>query len=204
MGGSPRVSLLPPEVHARGRARSLRRRLGLALVGVIVLVGVAVALASVSLIGAQSSLSAAQSQANSLLRQQAPYGVVTRVQADVAAIKAAQITAAQPEVAWQPYIKALEATLPKGMSITAIQGALATSASAAAVVPLQGPNIATIEVTVASPQDSITSWLNALPKLPGFVDATPGSVTAQQGKYAVDVTIHISKAALANRFPAAK
>jgi hypothetical protein len=87
------------------------------------------------------------------------------------------------------------------MSITDIKASLDASTGAAApVVPLQGPRIATLDVKVSTPQASISSWLNQLPTLNGFVDATPGSVTLNSGLYTVDVVIHVDKEALANRF----
>ncbi|HEY4267018.1 MAG TPA: hypothetical protein VGM94_02390 [Galbitalea sp.] len=204
IGGSPRVSLLPPEVHARGRARVVRRRLGIALIGAIALVVIGVGLASVSLISAQAAQRTAQNASDALLSQQTKFSAVTRVQADVAAIKTAQVTGAAPEVAWQPFIKEIEGTLPSGMTITGVKGALSTGTAGAVIVPLQGPHVATIEVTVSTPQNSISQWLNQLPTLTGFVDATPGSVTRLKDDFTVDVTIHIDKDALANRFPAAK
>jgi Tfp pilus assembly protein PilN len=205
IGSSPRVSLLPPEVHARGRARAVRRRIVFALIGVIALVAVAAGLATVSLLGAQSGLTNAQNTASSLAGQQAKFGIVTQVQSDITAIKAAQISVMQPEVEWRPYIKALEGTLSGGMTITGVQASLdlATSTPVAAI-PLQGPHIATLKVTVTSPQNSISAWLDKLPSLKGFVDATPGSVTQASGSYTVNVTIHISDAALAKRFTPAK
>jgi Tfp pilus assembly protein PilN len=205
IGATPRVSLLPPEVHARGRARAVRRRIVFALIGVVALVVVAAGLATVSLIGAQSGLLNAQNTASSLAGQQAKFGIVTQVQSDITAIKAAQISVMQPEVEWRPYIKELQGTLSDGMTITGVNASLdLVSATPTAAVPLQGPHIATLKVTVTSPQNSISSWLNRLPTLKGFVDATPGSVTKADGIYQVNVTIHVSDAALANRFTPAK
>jgi hypothetical protein len=52
------------------------------------------------------------------------------------------------------------------------------------------------------PQASISGWLDTLPQLKGYVDATPNSITAGTpgANYTVAVTIHLNKAALENRF----
>jgi Tfp pilus assembly protein PilN len=201
IGGPPRVSLLPPEVLGRKKARKLRRRLGLGLVGVIVVVAAAMALTSVAMFAAQKSMTNEQNRASDLASQQAKFGAVTKSQIDSQAIKAAQKTATLKEIAWQPYIAELQKTLTKGMSITAVDGSIDPDVQASATtIPLQGPRIATLKVTVSTQQAPISDWLISLQKLTGFVDATPGSVALEDGSYTVNVTIHISDAALANRY----
>jgi hypothetical protein len=205
IGGTPRVSLLPPEVHARKVARRLRRRLGFGLVGAVILVAAGMGLATVSLLASQTALAKAQTDATSLTSQQATYGAVTKIQLDSTSIKGAQKSATVKEIAWQPYIAALEKTLTPGMSISAIDASIDASAqSLVTQQPLQGPRIATLKLSVSSPQASISDWLDSLATLKGFVDETPGSVTLDGGKYKVDVVLHISDAALANRFTSQK
>ena len=47
----------------------------------------------------------------------------------------------------------------------------------------------------------VESWLHALAKLPGYVDASPGSVVLQsEGAYQVNMTMHINKDVLLLRF----
>lgn len=204
IGGQPRVRLLPPEVVARKKAGTLRRRLVFVLVGLVVVVAVALGLATVSMITAQNALASAQSQTTSLLQQQGKYGQVLKVHADVSAIQSSQKLATAQEIAWRPYILDLQRTLPAGASITSFSASIdAPFASAPAVTdPLQGPHIATVNATLSMPQASISSWLDTIPQLKGFVDATPNSVTAASGDklYTVSVTIHINDGALANRF----
>ncbi|MDQ1529177.1 MAG: hypothetical protein QOH77_967, partial [Actinomycetota bacterium] len=62
IGGEPRVHLLPPQVVARKKARAIRRRLGLGVVGVILVVGIAGGLAEVASVSAASALATAQSE----------------------------------------------------------------------------------------------------------------------------------------------
>jgi hypothetical protein len=200
ISGPPRVHLLPPEVHERKKSRELRRRLGFGLVGAIVLVAIATGLATVSMFGAQAALVVQQDQASSLASQAVKYSVVTRAQTDTEAIKHAQTMSMTNEVSWAPYIANIQKTLSPGMTITDVKASLEPSSGAPPLLPLQGPRVATLDIKVTTPQASIEAWLNQLPSLKGFVDATPGSVSLTEGQYTVDVVIHINKKALANRF----
>jgi Tfp pilus assembly protein PilN len=205
IGGAPRAHLLPLEVIASKKAKVLRRRLAAGLVVVIVLVGVATGLATVSQLAAQGSLAAAQTQSSALSGEKAKYVSITRVQTDISSVKTSQKSATAQEILWAPYIAELDSTLPSGTSITAIDASIDAAnaaTSAPSTDPLEGPRIATVKVTVNSPQASISNWLANLPKLPGFVDAEPQSVSRNEGgsSYTVVVNIHVNKEALSNRF----
>jgi hypothetical protein len=204
IGGAPRVHLLPPEVLARKNGRRLRRRLGVGLIGAVVLVAAGMGLATVALLASQHSLTDAQKQSTDLSSEQAKYSAVTKLQLDSAAIKVSQGTATAQEIAWRPYVADLQKTLTSGMAITAIDASLDDPNSGAAAVPLQGPRIATMKVTVTSPQSSISDWLVSLQTLTGFVDETPGSVTLVDGEYKVNVVLHINSDALENRYATKK
>jgi hypothetical protein len=47
---------------------------------------------------------------------------------------------------------------------------------------------------------SIPDWLRAMVKLPGFVDAIPGSVTRSGDSYVTQVLMHIDSGAFSLRF----
>ncbi|MCU1508795.1 MAG: hypothetical protein JWR53_1818 [Glaciihabitans sp.] len=207
VGGSPRVHLLPPEVSQKKRSRQLQSRLGLGVVAVLAVAALAVAGAYLATLNAQTGLLSAQSASASIAVQQRKYVAVTQVETDVAAIKKAQIRATAKEIAWAPYIDKLSGTLTEGMKIVSLEAGIdgAFLPSTTVTVPLEGPRIASLKVTVTTPQKSIATWLDNLTSLPGFVDATPGSVDQDKGSsYKVVVDLHINDAALANRFPAPK
>jgi hypothetical protein len=204
VGGEPRVHLLPKEVVGRKKAKALSRRLGLGVVGVVVIVGAGLVAATLSMSAAQGALSTAQAQTASIAQQQAKYGEVTKIKADASSIQASQKLGTAQEIAWQPYIAALQSTLPAGASVTTVAAAIDSpfqAPSATAVIPLEGPRIATVTVTLTMKQASISGWLDSLVNLKGFVDATPNSVAIDpNGNYVVSVTIHVNSGALANRF----
>jgi hypothetical protein len=204
IGGEPRVHLLPPQVLARKKGRALRRKLGVGLVGVIILVAVGVGLASLSLASSQSALLTAQQESSSILQQQAKYGDVLKVKADAATIQSGQKQATSQEILWQPFISSFEALMPADASVTTMNASIDSPFAVAPPItdPLQGPRVATVTATLAMNQSDISGWLTTLTSLKGFVDVTPNSVVLipNGGNYAVSITLHLSKDALANRF----
>ena len=210
IGGEPRVHLLPQDVRERKQFKALKRRLLMVGAIVIALVIAGYGLATLSLTAAQSQLTTAQNATAQLSVQQSKYGAVVETNADIASILAAQKTATAQEILWIPFLTALESTLPAGASLdaanTQIDTPLGTAAGPTATtsVPLEGPRIATAQVTVLIAQADIPAWLNTLPHIKGFVDATPDSVTAPTttggGLYSLVVTIHINSDAVSNRF----
>jgi len=203
VGGPPRVDLMPPEIRLRRLQLRTRRSLRLALFGVLVVV-VAACAGTWALNGlAQAGLVEAAAQQQGLAAEQAKYSDVTIVNESIKLVQAGQIVGDSSEIDWQKYLTKLQATLPEGVTLTTVTVDSATplKSYAQTTTPLQGGRIATLEFTASSATlPSIPLWLNGLKTLPGFVDATPGSVDLTDAGYTADVTMHINADALANRF----
>jgi hypothetical protein len=202
IGGEPRVHLLPLEVSERKKIRQLKRRLLMVGAFVVVLVAAGYGLATFALTSAQGQLSATQATTAQLVSEQAKYGAVTKINADAAAIQQSQKTATTSQILWAPYLASIEATLPSNAAITAFTASIdtpfgGTNPNAAIAVPLQGPRIATLHLTVVMQQADVPTWLTTLPTLKGFVDGTPDSVTVATGSaYTVVATLHIDSKAV--------
>jgi len=207
LGASPRVHLLPPEVAQRQRTKSQRQLLLGVLGGVVALVIAGVGAATVLLFSANTNLGLEQSRSAGLVVEQRKYGSVTNVQTQVNDIKSAQLLGVAGEIAWDPYIASVQATLLPGMSIASIQTTL-IPAIAVRVSPdvAPPPYIATLLIEAHSPKAQISDWLNALGSLKGFVDANPGSVQLDDSThdYTVQVVMHVNKELLTGRFIAGK
>lgn len=205
IGGTPTVDLLPPEVKRERKAQRTRRSLALGVGGVAIVVLLAVGGAWLLSFAAQSQLSLAQGQTTSLLAQQAHYQKARTIHEEVGLIQAAQEVGASTEIAWTPYLDRVQATLPDDVTITAVS---IGSANPLAVYqqstdPLQGARIATLTFTATSPQlPTVPDWLKSLATLPGFEDATPGSVSLNTttGQYTVTITMHLNTHAFDGRF----
>lgn len=207
VGGSPRVDLMPPEIRLKRSQLRMRRRLRLGLLGVLVVVAVACAGAWAWGGLAQTNLAAAQSQQAALTSQAASFSAVTTLKDSIALIKAGQVVGDSSEINWQSYLTKLQATLPAGVVISTVTVDSATPLKpyAQTTTPLQGDRIAMLTFSASSATlPSIPVWLNGLKTLPGFVDATPGTVTLTDSGYTAQVVMHINSDALANRFAAKK
>jgi hypothetical protein len=208
VGGEPRVHLLPADVAERKNLRVLKRRLAMALVAAVVLVGAGYGLETFNLSSAQTQLQTEQATTAQLLAKQAQFSEVTKVQSDIAAIQAGQTSGTTQEILWAPFIKDMQATLPAGASIISFLGVIdlpSASGAPAAAVPLQGPRIATVNVTVSIAQGDVPGWLTALPKLKGYVDASPSSLTAPAAgsgvtNYTLILTMHLDEKAHSTPF----
>jgi hypothetical protein len=206
IGGEPRVDLLPPEVRAQRNAGAVRRRLGFAVIVLLALVVGGSGAAGIQAVQAQAGLAAEQARTTTLLVQQRKYIQVRSVQDEVGLIQAAQQVGTSTEIDWKKYLSQVQATLPANVTLdtVTIDSASPLTPYVQAAVPLQGVRVATLSFTAKSPTlPEVPAWLNALTALPGYTDASPGSVTLDAtGIYTVNITMHIDQAAYTNRFSA--
>lgn len=206
IGGEPRVDLLPQAVRRERSARAARGRLGVAVIIVAALVVAGIGLASIRAMQAQSALTAAQDRAVSLLVQQRKYIQVRTVRQQMALIRAGQQVGAATEIDWRSYLTSVQNTLPADVTLktVTVDSASPLAAYAQSTVPLQGARVATLSFTAESPSlPQVPAWLDALATLPGYTDASPGSVKREDsGTYTVDITMHINSDAFTKRFAA--
>jgi len=203
VGGLPRVDLLPPEVRAERRSGVAVRRAWMGVVGAAVVAGIAVGGATLHSIEAQDELVAAQADTQQLLLEQGKYTDVRETKADITLLTAAQAVAGATEIAWPSYLAQIQATLPAGVTVStiAIDQATPTEDYAQSDTPLQGARVGTVTFSAKSDTlPSVPDWLDGLATLPGYTDATPGSVTLEEGVYEATVTMHIDQRAFSNRF----
>lgn len=205
IGGEPRVDLLPLEVRKERKAKVMRRRLGLAAVGVLAIVLVGSAAATALSMQAQTRLSDEQARTADLLAEQSKYIEVRDVQDQVTLVQAAQQVGASTEIDWKKYLESVQATLPAGVTIDSVS---IDSASPMAIydqptTPLQGARVATVSFTATSAiLPDVPTWLKALAKLPGYADALPSSANldAATDTYKVNITMHVNDVAFSQRF----
>jgi hypothetical protein len=203
VGGSPRVDLMPPEIRIKRSQLRTRRNLRLGLVGVVAVTLVACGGAFAWNAVTQASLGLAQIRQQQLLSQQNQFGEVTKTSSEIALIQAGQRVGASTEVQWGPYLDALQAAMPAGMALTnvSVESASPVKSFDQPVVPLQGGRIATIAIQVSSSgMPSAGDLLDNLSQLPGFADASPGTVSLAGDGYQTTITMHIGTAALSQRF----
>ena len=203
VGGLPRVDLLPPEVRAERRGGVAVRRAWMGVVGAAAVAGIAVGAATLHSIEAQDELLASQADTQQLLLEQGKYTEVRDTQSEITLLTAAQAVAGATEIALPSYLAQIQATLPAGVTVStiSIDQATPTSDYAQSDTPLQGARIGTVTFSARSAElPSVPDWLDGLATLPGYTDATPGSVSLENGVYEATVTMHIDQRAFSNRF----
>jgi len=205
VGGPARANLLPPEVGIAARGRAMRRSASALVVLSLFLVIAGFAGASVLALVEQGKLDAANVRTDELVQEQSKYSEVQRVNSMLLAANAAQQVGTSTEIDWKAYLVSIQKSLPSGTLVTNVSADTATPIVdfAQPSVPLQGDRIGELRFTATSTSlPDVETWLEALAKLTGYVDATPGSVTlnAVTTLYEVTITMHINTDALLLRF----
>lgn len=203
VGGAPRANLLPPEIILKRTQRKTRQKLrvGVFAVAIAVAAGCVGSVAFSTAAAVQAS--AAQQELQGLVNQQLEYAQVKGLQDTIKAIHAGQQVGASTEIDWRDYLTSLQNTLPAGVTIdtVSVEEGTPMAAFAQPTAPLQGSRVASLTFTAVSTSlPSIPDWLRSMAKLPGFVDATPGSVKLEDGVYKADVLMHINTDAFTLRF----
>jgi hypothetical protein len=203
VGGQPRANLLPPEIILKRKQLKTRRslRAGVVLVAIVTVAG-CVGTFGISSV-AQVALAGTQAEQNALFLEQAQYSEVKDVQLTIETIKAGQQVGTSTEINWRDYVIALQATLPAGVALQTVKIEAGTPMSVftQSDAPLQGERVGAITFTATSATlPSIPDWLRGLVKVPGYVDAIPGSVKSEGGVYTAEVLMHFNSDAFSLRF----
>jgi hypothetical protein len=204
VGGQPRANLLPPEIVLKRKQLKTRRALRFG----VVLVAIGTAAACVGTFGvsaaAQVQLQVTQQAQNALVLEQAKYQEVRDVQLTIATIKAGQEVGASTEINWRDFLFELQKTLPSGVILKTVkvEGGTPMEAFLQSDAPLlQGNRVGSISFSAYSKTlPSIPDWLRGLTKVPGYVDAIPGSVTEDGSGYSAEVLMHFNEGAFSLRF----
>jgi Tfp pilus assembly protein PilN len=203
VGGQPRANLLPPEIILKRKQLKTRRslRAGVVLIAIVTAAGCVGAFGVSSV--AQVALAVTQQQQQALVLEQAQYSEVSQVQQTIRTIVAGQQVGSSTEVDWRSYIVKLQKTLPEGVKITSVKVDTGTPMQLfpQSDAPLQGARVGAISFEASSKTlPDIPDWLRALATMPGFVDATPGSVKIEGSTYTVQVLMHYNTDAYSMRF----
>jgi Tfp pilus assembly protein PilN len=203
VGAQPRANLLPPEIILKRKQLKTRR----ALRGGVVLVALVTVAGCVATFGittaAQVQLAASQAEQRALVLEQAEYADVSELLRTIDTIRAGQRVGSSTEINLRDFIGAIALTLPKGVTLQTVKIDTGTPMSAfpQSEAPLQGVRVGSISFTATSKTlPDIPEWLRSLDAIPGFVDATPGSVKQENGIYTAEVLMHIDDGAFSLRY----
>ena len=202
-GGAPHANLLPPELRAKRKGKMLRQIILVASAGVVFFMAASIGAVSVQAGVAQADLAHAEARTNELLLESTQYSQVRSVQAQIDLTGAARSVATGSEIDWRAYLAEVRMVLPSAVTIdaVAIDSGSPWEDFAQSTVALHNPRVATLTLSLTSPSlPAVPQWLTNLKMLPGFADASPGSITrSESGTYVVDIEININADARANR-----
>ena len=204
LGANPTANLLPPMIKEARRTAALHRTLSFGVILVVGIVLVAILAASGRALISQSLLSQAQDHTSELLAAQDEYSEVRQVLTDIEVVGLARQVGASTEIDWMTFVGEVQATLPAGVVIQAFTVTSGTPVEdePQATVALQGERVATLTFTATSPGlPNVETWLAALKSVPGYEDASPGSVALTgEDQYTANITMHINHKAYSLRF----
>jgi len=207
----PQVDLLPPEVRAGRRLRRTKEWLSLMVVCVLLASIGGYAAAMFSAAAAQTELDGVHQETSRLMASQVKYAEVPKVLGGIASLQATRTAGMSTEVLWKPYLDALRAVTPAGVSMDNVTVTAATPMQAAAAVvdPLAPANVGQVSFTARSlTMPDTAAWLVALASVPGLAHPlfSTMSLTESGGAsyYQVTATVALTDQAFARRFVSAK
>ena len=202
----PQVNLLPPEVRASRALRVVKRWLAIVLVVAILASAGVVAFAILAQRGADRELADAGLRTEQLNAERSKYADVPLVLAAVDATKLARTRGTSTEVIWTPYLQAIAATAPAGVSVSNISVVSPWPAVTGTTTgsPFAAPGVGTITFTARSlTVPDTAAWLDGLETVPGFADAWFSDATRSTDAvtfYEVSGTVQLTEQAWALRF----
>jgi len=201
VGGLPTVSLLPSELRDAARGKTIRRALiGGVAVAVLVMGGLTAGATALSGM-AQARLDSANAETQTLIGQLGKFRDVQALQQSIALGDAAVKVGTSTEVDWQAQLDAIEADMPVGYAVTAVQADAATPVLdyPQGSTPLDQPRAASITISVATSDiTTLPPWLRKLRSVPAYADASATMTSDEVGGYTVQIVLHLSSKALVN------
>ena len=203
----PQVNLLPPEVAAARGLRVVKRWLVIALVVVVVVVGGVYALTLLAQREAEAELAQEQAYTERLLAEQAKYAEVPVVLAALQNSRDARWFAGSTDVLWQPYLRALAAAAPAGVSFDSVtfEGMEPGAQLLPPAVPVTSTSAGTLSFAARSlTVPDVAAWMDALETVPGLSDPVFSAVGVAEDEglvlYMVSATVSLDPSAWSHRF----
>lgn len=199
VGRPPQVSLLPPDMRDAGAVARHRRRLVALVVVAAVVGGAAVAGADSVQSTAERRLAAASQQGVALTAQVGKFAPIRALQTHIALAQAGVKVGGSTTIDWKTQIDAIQALMPAGYSVTAIEASGATPIGAyqQASNLLEPRRAATVTMTVMTPSigNEYENWLRDLRTIRAYADASATYTTGDVGTTIV-LTVHLTAAAI--------
>jgi Tfp pilus assembly protein PilN len=199
LGGIPTVNLLPPEVGAERAQRRLRWFITVLVIIALGIVVIAWGLSLTFVLITQGQLTSAQAGTQTLLLDQQKYSTLTKTQALLKSETAARTLLTSTAVPWSDILSELESKLPSGASVqsAAFTGRAPWDPVLTPTGALRPARVATISLTVQTSSISdASSYVEQISTEKFVADASPSSVTNDNGTYTTVIAVNLNTSAL--------
>lgn len=210
-GWSIVANLIPPEVLQARRVRAVRRLVALGLCVLVLLASVGYAFAFYRSHEAEQTLSAEQHRTSQLLAQQKQYAGVTQLQGSVVAVRTELARLLGTDVDVSALVTSILKQLPAGATVSQLavtisppvsqQGRPQVAGGTATLDTSGRPHIGLISVTgQAARVTDVSTLVDRLSALPGFIDPYPTSNTANDKGTLFTIQFSITDKLLSHRY----
>ena len=202
----PQVNLLPPEIRAGRALTNVKAWLGIGILATVLVAAGLVVMSELGLRSAENELAETQDAHAALVAQQAQYSEVPAILGRLDNLTQARLMGMSSEVLWRPYIVALAATAPAGVSITDLNVVPPVASQLVTTGDLSDVVIATVSFEAESlTLPDTAAWLDALATVVGFTNPEFSSATikaAESGTvyYSVTGSVGVTFDGLSLRF----
>lgn len=205
------ANLLPDEVVAGRRLRTLQRNIVLALAGLIVLLIGLYGIFWWQTENARSDLTDQHQRTTALKHHLGDYGPLLAAQAQAASIGTTLSTLMRTDLSWRDLINRLEKEAPPGVTVTGVAGAVldptaGTSGSTSGLELLNDSGktvVGTLTITgIAHDKRVLAGYVDNLGSVAAVTVPLPASVDGLKGNLTYSINALITADALGGRFSA--
>jgi Tfp pilus assembly protein PilN len=205
------ADLMPDEVLAARSGALMKRRMLIALAGVVVFLTAIYGFSWMQTHNAEGDLGTAQDQATALMHRQQEFTPLVKAQADSSQIEGTLARVMVGDLKWSSLLESVRAQASPGMVLTNITGTVTVASAAAAPVPGAVPpdvlnqsgqaQVGTLTISgTARDKNSVAAFVDRLGHVKGLAGAFPTSVTKATGTLTFAVNVVLTTKALGGRF----
>jgi len=209
------ANLIPPEVLQARRVRAIRKLVAYALCVLVLLAGLGYGYAFFRSKQAADTLAAEQTRTSQLLAQQKRYADVTLLQGSVAGVRTELSKLLESDVDVSALVGSILKQLPPGATVSQLavtmsppagRQATANMASGTGSLDTSGhPHIGLVTLTgQASKVPDVSTLVERLSALPGFIDPYPTSNTTNDKGTLFTIQFSINDSLLSHRYDTSK
>ena len=204
------ANLMPDEIVAKRRGRSMQRRVVLGLAFVLVLLIAGYGFSWLQTHTANDELSSAQAKAVALAEQQAKFAPLVNAQQQADDIQEILGSLMAGDLQWSRLLQNIRGEADGGVAVSAVTGNVTIAATAPAAGTSGGlsvlnetgqAEVGSLTITGTAPsKNAVAQFVDRLATVHGLTAAFPASVTSESGTITFSVNVLLTSDVLGGRF----